>query len=145
MLRYPNLYGGGERYRCKVRGFIFSLCPLRTPSGGCSVLKSLYLVMKGIPACIPVERHPYVCFTVAYSDSSSLNPQYSQKHLLLRCGKSPLGVGSHLVLVKIKSFVKMHPSALSKSVRDGNICFSYYLITQIKSDLIWICVCPIST
>lgn len=68
--------------------------------------------------------------------TSSLNPQYPLKHLLLRRGKSPLGVGSHLVLVKIKSCVKMHPSALSNSVRDENICFSYYLIAQIKSDLI---------
>lgn len=51
LLRYPNLYGGGEHYRCKVRGFIFSLCPLRIPSDISSVLKTLYVGNSTLHSC----------------------------------------------------------------------------------------------
>uniref|UniRef100_A0A671PY19 Cohesin subunit SA n=1 Tax=Sinocyclocheilus anshuiensis TaxID=1608454 RepID=A0A671PY19_9TELE len=61
----------------------------------------------------------YVCFTVTCGDSSILNPQYPQKHLLLQCGKSPLGVESHLVLVKIKSCVKIKKARRSPVDKGG--------------------------
>lgn len=79
LLRYPNLYGGGEHYWCKVKGFIFSLCPLRIPSDSSSVTKALYVESTTLHSCWTPSIylfHPYMrwfkCFESSVSTETSI-------------------------------------------------------------------------